>query len=530
MRFSALIAVLSLSACGVDTSPVDGPWRAPGQEASVARLSAGDAHLCATSADGSMTCWGDNRRGQLGGRIAPASASPINVGGSDVVLVEAGHESTCRATRRGSVDCFGRLDPFTLSAGPPVIDIAVARGGFCVVREGGTVECAGDAPWLERFRPGGDQAALGASAIAARGDRVCAARGSEPVACWGRGWATDGNVYDFARDVDGSDGAVDLALGDDHGCLLSDDGRVRCWGDNARGQLGAGSTPYSLRALTVPLSRAATGLAAGPLRSCAVVDAEAFCWGANQNGLLGDGSTDDATSPTPVALVRDLIGLALGRDASCAQVRSGHAVCWGSDTLGQLGRDEPLAVPEPVRIAALPRASSIGVGLDHLCVAAQDGDVWCLGRGDAGQLGDGLTTDAPSAIRADVPTLTDRVGAWGDTSCAYEADGSEDCWGALQPPPELVAPPLAGLDPVRYEDGHGCGIDAAGGVRCWGMDAFGELGPAAVVELPAPATDVDVGPDASCAVVQGGDVWCWGRVAFATGRVRRAPAAVLDLP
>ena len=40
----------------------------------------------------------------------------------------------------------------------------------------------------------------------------------------------------------GADRAVQLAAGDRHVCALTASGAVRCWGENAFGQLGTGST------------------------------------------------------------------------------------------------------------------------------------------------------------------------------------------------------------------------------------------------------------------------------------------------
>src|SRR2546428_10996079 len=45
---------------------------------------------------------------------------------------------------------------------------------------------------------------------------------------------------------------------------------------------------------------AATALSAGP-HDCVVIGGAAYCWGANASGQLGDGSTMDSKTPVPVA-------------------------------------------------------------------------------------------------------------------------------------------------------------------------------------------------------------------------------------
>lgn len=86
-----------------------------------------------------------------------------------------------------------------------------------------------------------------------------------------------------------------------------------------------------------------------------------------------------------------------------------------------------------------------------------------------------------------------------------------------------VSPRLAVQSPAtgRISAGrsHTCAIAALGEVFCWGNNGFGKLGngldtdtfvPTPVVGLGAPAIEVAVGDDHSCALLTGGTVWCWG--------------------
>lgn len=97
---------------------------------------------------------------------------------------------------------------------------------------------------------------------------------------------------------------VDVAAGGYFTCALLEDGRVKCWGYNGFGALGAGDTvqrgdePGELgdRLPTVGLGtgRAATRITAGYAHACALLDdGTVRCWGSNTAGQLGVGDTDD---------------------------------------------------------------------------------------------------------------------------------------------------------------------------------------------------------------------------------------------
>jgi hypothetical protein len=122
-----------------------------------------------------------------------------------------------------------------------------------------------------------------------------------------------------------STGRPALAAGAAHTCLLTDTGRVRCWGANQFGQLGGEggrlaaleNAPSSdvarlsdwLVADVLALPDGVTAIAAGAYHTCALTAGGAvLCWGQNADGQLGDGTTTG--SAIPVA-VQDLSGEAV---------------------------------------------------------------------------------------------------------------------------------------------------------------------------------------------------------------------------
>ena len=93
------------------------------------------------------------------------------------------------------------------------------------------------------------------------------------------------------------DASIRVSAGGLHTCQVNEDGSVRCWGANESGQIGNGNTtdqpiPVAVSNLTGVIAIAAGGLVDG--FTCAVLaSGTARCWGANANGQLGVGTSGD---------------------------------------------------------------------------------------------------------------------------------------------------------------------------------------------------------------------------------------------
>ena len=113
-----------------------------------------------------------------------------------------------------------------------------------------------------------------------------------------------------------------------------------CWGGNAYGQVGDGTTTERLTPTAVAgLSSGVSALAAGGRHTCAVTSGgDARCWGDNGYGQLGDGTTTTRLTPVAVAgLTGSVAGAAAGTSHTCAVTTGGSLVCWGFDGYGQIG-------------------------------------------------------------------------------------------------------------------------------------------------------------------------------------------------
>jgi alpha-tubulin suppressor-like RCC1 family protein len=85
-------------------------------------------------------------------------------------------------------------------------------------------------------------------------------------------------------------------------CGITPAGKAYCWGSNAQGQLGIDSqTQSALTPQAVAGGISFTGMRAGPTHVCGLaIGGAAYCWGSNASGQFGDGSTTSSSKPTQV--------------------------------------------------------------------------------------------------------------------------------------------------------------------------------------------------------------------------------------
>jgi alpha-tubulin suppressor-like RCC1 family protein len=74
----------------------------------VVEVAAGAQHACARLKDGSVMCWGDNHRGQLGDGTTKAKTAPVKVKDlTNAVALALGGDHSCALLADGSVRCWG---------------------------------------------------------------------------------------------------------------------------------------------------------------------------------------------------------------------------------------------------------------------------------------------------------------------------------------------------------------------------------------------------------------------------------------
>ncbi len=288
------------------------------------------------------------------------------------------------------------------------------------------------------------------SAMSAGYGQTCALTNSGGMKCWGDnagGQLGDGTQIQrtIAVDVTGlTSGVSFIATGVAHSCAVTVNGGLKCWGANDSGILGDGTTiarltPVSVLNLFVSVSAVtATGASTCALTSNGGVK----CWGSNQSGQLGDGTTTTRLTAVDVTgLASGVVAMAMGGSFACALTSAGGVKCWGNNTLGQLGVGNVPQQLTPVNVLGLTSGvSAIAAGATHACALTTAGGVKCWGANTNGVLGNGTTDNSFTAV--------DVVGLSGGVSAISAGGGN----------------------------GNTCALTNSGGVKCWGDNQLGQLG------------------------------------------------------
>ncbi len=306
-------------------------------------------------------------------------------------------------------------------------------------------------------------------------------------------------------------------------------GRVLCWGDNRRGQLGDGTFVTRAAPTAVNGVSDAVAIALGDSHSCALhEDATVSCWGEADVGAIGVVASEDVATATRVSNVDHVVAIAAGRAHTCALRDDGHVVCWGDNDRGELGLGRVSASEAPGEVPGLDDVIAIAAGGPATCALRRDGATLCFGE-NTGQLGLAQDRSVPGTIVRD-----DQVG-W--------ADGSAGCrpmmqtrW--LQTRPVLVRA-LSNASRIAVGEWVSCAI-AAGATRCVGNNLFAQLGVEnrneTSREIPEAhgAIDLAIGGSEVCVIVAG-QTLCWGNMVdeprpnHVVASIR-APGAVADVP
>ena len=296
-------------------------------------------------------------------------------------------------------------------------------------------------------------------------------------------------------DVSGlTSGVAAISAGELHTCAKLTSGGMKCWGGNGNGQIGDGSTTQRLTPVDVSgLTSGVAAISVGNFHSCARTTGGGMkCWGKNGVGQLGDGSTTQRLTPVDVGgLTSGLIMMAPGLSHSCALTTGGRVKCWGeNNSFGRLGDGTSVQRTIPIDISWTTNGSSpIEAGGFHTCALTSSGGAKCWGSNGSGRLGDGTAITRTTTV--DVSGLTSGVIAispGGDYTCALTAAGGAKCWGGNgtgqlgdgTTTDHFIAANVSGLTSgviaIAAGSRHACALTTAGGVKCWGQNAYGQLG------------------------------------------------------
>jgi alpha-tubulin suppressor-like RCC1 family protein len=355
-----------------------------------------------------------------------------------------------------------------------------------------------------------DAASPSLLAVSTTGGVSCALRSGGTLECWGvnayglisrKGLA---NRVLRPTPITGIAGVKTVDFGANDACVILTGGTVKCWGNDTFGQLGDGrdatvrvsssvnTPPVLVRGVTNAVAISVHGVAGG----CALISGGTVkCWGENAFGNLGDGTVKNSATPVTVKGISNARAIGVGYETSCAVLAGGAVECWGgTDRTGK-----PTATP--VAIGGVTGAVAVSVGGTTTCVLLGDGGVSCWGDNGIGELGNGT-----NVFRSDTPTLVSGIsnakgisgGGTANTTCALLAGGTVKCWGQILGSnivggkiPHTSTPVMVkGINnAIGLSTGNAgsCALLANRQVKCWG-DAWGALGYGKLTDSKTPVT------------------------------------------
>ncbi len=537
------------------------------------QVSSGDWHSCAILDDASVECWGRNSDGQLGDGTNIDRSSPISVGlgGQKAIAISAGSTHTCAVLNDWSLRCWGAngngqlgigntdsdSSPQTVNAGGNVVAVSAGGSHTCVLLEDGDLKCWGDNSNGQLGDGGVNQqddanivgnTLVGITSVDAGADHTCAIDSSNGLHCWGdssKGQVGDGSSSSQVNpsiqvSLGQNLGALSVASGADHTCVVATNDLPRCWGGGASGSLSLGLSPDEF---DIPkwsyISSSERDLNDPP-------DGEMNIFEVN---VAGDGDGDgfpngpqDSDDTNPTVAVNCSPG-SYGR-FTCRVASPGYYVNGAGNTVmtaaspGYYVNSEGADDQQPCGKGsfqelsaqtscdpALPGyyVSGIGASEGTPCPAGKYNDL-------PGQTSDSACNWATPGNS--VPVLT-QVSSGAQHSCAILDDGSVKCWGDnsfgqlgdgtrndhLEP--EKVTLPI-GKKAVEISAGsyYSCAILDDGSVRCWGDNSYGQLGDGTSIERTSPtvvdlglertASSISAGESHTCAVLDDQSLKCWG--------------------
>jgi alpha-tubulin suppressor-like RCC1 family protein len=298
-----------------------------------ASVTAGKEHTCALDNNGAAYCWGANGDGRLGDGTTNLPLAPVAVQGSVVFSrVSAGGAHTCGLDGFGQAYCWGsnqygqlgdgtttfRTAPTAVSHPSGVIFFAIAAADkhTCAVASGGQAYCWGyDGDGALGNGAGGGSnvpvavshpAGVTFSSIASEYNHACALTSGGSLYCWGDNFYNqlgDNTTTDRDAPVAVQQPAVffgEVTTGANHSCATAGVGQAYCWGDNAFGQIGDGTTtdrPTPV-AVSQPTGVTYSSTQAGGYQTCGLGNSwQAWCSGRNNYSQLGDSTTTNRNAP-----------------------------------------------------------------------------------------------------------------------------------------------------------------------------------------------------------------------------------------
>ena len=318
-------------------------------------------HACAVTLSGVGYCWGVNIDGRLGtGNVSPPFNAPVQVvTPTSFQSLSVGRVHTCGLSFSNRVFCWGYARDGELGSGKlaPEVDSL-----------GNVVSPPPDFIAVPTEADSGGTLGLRYQAVAAGGVHTCAittASFGSVAFCWGDNQY--GQLGNGSFGVSSSYFTPNAVARDDiqfaaitagytHTCGIDTSGIAYCWGGNDSGQLGTGSSGDMVSVpTTVSGGLTFTAISAGMAHTCGLTGTGAiYCWGANAYGQLGDGTTASRSAPVLVSGALHFKAVAVGDRHTCGVTTDNLAYCWGDNQYGQVGDGSTTRRTGPAKVLSQP--------------------------------------------------------------------------------------------------------------------------------------------------------------------------------
>lgn len=383
----------------------------------IVEICTGKLHSCSRAEDGTVACWGDNERHQIGGATPQIHEPQVVAELGKAVSLRCGTYRTCIATASGQVRCLGKPDGAVATVALPgrAREFIVHDAGGCAILDNATVAC---------WQGDGETTLVATDAAGAKGfamstadaERVCVLRSPSAPICFNAAlWSAQPEGARSAPPprisgvevVDDLAEARQLVLLKSGLCGWFGDGGIRCQPDILAARLGQARANRVIAATADTLCVRTDGRklhcmnasddgVPGPLRSgippeadqiafshdhaCALLEGRVTCWGKASHGQLGDGTQYLHAVPVRVPGIDDAVALRAAEGLACAARDKGTLSCWG--TLDDTPSDFPGFLP--AEITSVGRVLDVYVGTRsekmRLCAKGRKG--WrCFFRG-----------------------------------------------------------------------------------------------------------------------------------------------------
>jgi len=147
------------------------------------------------------------------------------------------------------------------------------------------------------------------------------------------------------------DNIAAVSSGGAHTMAIRTDGSLYTWGLNGNGQLGDGEqTSWDPNPTPIRVMENVIAISAGYRHSMAIrSDGSLWAWGDNRYGQLGDGTTRWSV-PNPTFVMDNVVAVSAGRNHTMAVKSDGSLWTWGNNSAGQLGDGTIIDRNLPVKI------------------------------------------------------------------------------------------------------------------------------------------------------------------------------------